>query len=279
MALTSPRFRWSSRLQKAEQNNPAMRYGEHSHAVRIIQQSMIDLGIDPMVLSVRKYGTPDGIYGSETRGAVRKYQTGKHLVHDGVVGQKTMRALDADLPGAGPKLPPLPSHDRYVVQGLVAARDQLQGGHTNLCWAYSYAMMVSWKRQQSVDARELVARVGTKWLSNFDANKGLSWTETAAFYRAAGMRVEPLMSFPVSEWGEMLRNYGPLTIHGLNNSLGGGHVRMLYGIQGDGNPQTTTMLILDPWHGADYGEAYEKFIAKYEGAGAQAGRTAQIGHF
>jgi len=279
MALTSPRFRWNTRLSQAEQNNPPMRRGERSHACRLIQQSMIDLGIDPMTTTIKKYGSPDGIYGNETKATVKKYQMSKSLTSDGVTGRNTMRALDTDLPGAGPNLPPLPARSRYVVPGLVAARNQLRLGHSNLCWAYTYAMMVSWKRQQSVDARQLVADVGAKWLTNFDRNRGLGWSETTAFYRDAGMRVEPLMSFPISEWAEMLKSYGPLSIHGLNNSLGGGHVRMLYGIQGDGNPRSTTMLILDPWRGADYGESYEKFMAKYEGAGAQAGRTAQIGHF
>jgi hypothetical protein len=256
-----------------------MRYGENSQAVRLIQQSMIDLNIDPMANSIKKYGSPDGIYGSETRKAVKKYQTSKHLTNDGVVGQNTMRALDTDLPGAGPKLPALPAASRYVVPGLVAARDQLQLGHSNLCWAYTYAMLVSWKRQQSVDARQLVTNVGATWLSRFDGNQLLLWVDTTAFYRAAGMRVEPLMSFPIFEWSEMLKSYGPLSVHGLNNSLGGGHVRMLYGVQGGADPRSTTMLILDPWRGADYGESYEKFMAKYEGGGAQSGRTAQIAHF
>ncbi len=279
MALMSPRFRWSSRLQKVETNNPPMRYGENSQAVRLIQQSMIDLNIDPMTNSIKKYGSPDGIYGSETKKAVKKYQTSKRLTSDGVVGQNTMRALDTDLPGAGPKLPALPAPGRYVVSGLVAARDQLQLGHSNLCWAYTYAMLVSWKRQQSVDARQLVANIGATWLSRFDGNQTLLWVDTTAFYRAAGMRVEPLMSFPISEWTEMLKSYGPLSVHGLNNSLGGGHVRMLYGVQGGADPRSTTMLILDPWRGADYGESYEKFMAKYEGGGAQSARTAQIAHY
>lgn len=279
MPLTSPRFRWSSRLQQAEQNNPPLRSGERGQAVRVIQQSMIDLGVDPMTVSTKKYGSPDGIYGSETKAAIRKYQRSKRLSPDGVVGQNTMRALDADLPGAGPHLPPLPTRaTRYVVPGLVVARDQLRLGHRNLCWAYTYAMVRSWERQQSVDARDLVADVGAAWLTRFDNNNGLSWSQTSNFYRQAGMRVEPLVSFPIEEWAEMLRTYGPLAVHGLNNSLGGGHVRMLYGVQGNGDPVTTTMLILDPWRGAEYGEPYEKFMAKYEGAAGQAGRTAQIGH-
>ena len=181
-------------------NNPPMRYGERGNDCRIIQQSMIDLGIDPMIKSIKKYGSPDGIYGSETKRAVKKYQVSKSLSGDGVVGRNTMRSLDADLPNAGPKLPPLPAQNRYVVSGLVAARDQMLLGHSNLCWAYTYAMMISWKRQQSVDARQLVGDVGANWRTNFDANSGLQWSQTALFYRNARMRVEPLMSFQISEW-------------------------------------------------------------------------------
>lgn len=283
MALTSPWFRWSSRLQNAERNSPPMRAGEQSQSVRVIQQAMIQLGIDPMTISIKKYGSPDGIFGAETKRAIKKYQknhTGPTLTSDGVVGQNTMRALDADLPGGGPKLPPLPSRSRYVVPGIMAARNQLARGHTNLCWAYSYAMLVSWRRQQSFEIRPLIASVGATWLARYDANRGLPWLQGKQFYNAGGLRTEPLQSFPVSRWSELLRSHGPLLMDTLNNSLRGGHARVLYGVQGDGSPRGTTMLILDPWRGADYGESYEKFIAKYEGVAGQATlRTALIAHY
>lgn len=257
-----------------------MRYGERGNAVRLIQQSMIDLSIDPMRLSIKKYSTPDGIYGNETVGAIKKYQRSKpHLKSDGVVGKNTMRALDKDLPGGGPKLPPLPSRTKYVVPGLVAARNQLRLGHSNLCWAYTYTMMISWKRQQSLDARQLIAGVGTTWLKLFDKNRGLQWNQAKAFYHAGGLRAEPLANITVSKWAHMLRFYGPLSIFGRNNSLGGGHARMVYGIQDESNVGKTTMLILDPWKGADYGESFEKFLAKYEGPANIKGLNAQIGHF
>ena len=166
-----------------------------------------------------------------------------------------------------------------MVPGLVAARDQLRLGHRNLCWAYVYSMMVSWKRQQSVDARQLVANVAATYLSLFDADQALPWSRTEAFYGAAGLRIEPPTSVTIIEWIRMLRVYGPLSVHGLNNSLSGGHVRLLYGIQDFGSDRPATMLILDPWMGADYGESFEKFRSKYEGGGAQVGRTVQIGHF
>lgn len=276
--LTSPRFSWSTRLQKVANNNPPMRYGERGNDVRLIQQALIDLRIHPMTNSIKKYGSPDGIYGSETKSAVKKYQKKIGFTDDGVIGQDTMQDLDSALPSIGGRLPTLPSITSYVVPGLVVARDQLRLGQRNLCWAYTYAMMASWKRQQGTDARQLISDVGSKWLTYFDNNRPLPWSEFSMFYSSAGMRIEPMRSISISQWSQMLRTHGPLIIDGLNNSLGGGnsHIRMLYGVQDSVN-MTTIMRILDPWGGTDYGESYENFLAKYEGTAGHP--TGQIAHF
>lgn len=279
MPLTSPRFRWNTRLQNVETNNPAMKRGESGHAVRLIQQAMIDLGIDPMTKSVKKHGTVDGLFGGETVAAVKKYQRSKPLKDDGVVGRNTMRALDSDLPGAAANLPPLPTTPMYIVPGAISIFDQVAGGHPMGCWAYSYAMMLSWKQRASVSPAVAIGDLGEPWVTRFNNNTGLSRAATATFYGAAGMAVEPMQSFPMSEWVDMLRAYGPITIHAVTNTLAGGHVRIIYGVTGDGTPRGTLMMIIDPWNGRKYLEPYEKFLAKYEGGGAQAGRTAQLGHW
>jgi len=256
-----------------------MKKGESGHAVRLIQQSMIDLSIDPMTGSIRKHGTVDGIFGSETKKAIEKYQRGKTLSHDGIVGQNTMRALDTDLPNRAPNLPPLPTASIYTVPGAITIFDQVAGGHPMGCWAYSYAMMLSWKRRQSLQPAAAIAELGEPWVTTFTNNNGLSRSLTARFYREANMYTEPMQSYPLSEWSEMLRAYGPITIHAVTNSLAGGHVRIIYGVTGDGTPRGTQILIIDPWNGRRYTETYEKFLAKYEGGGGQAGRTAQLGHW
>lgn len=256
-----------------------MKQGESGHAVRLIQQAMIDLSIDPMTVSTRRYRTVDGIYGNETKQAIRKYQRSKRLSDDGIVGQNTMRALDTDLPRGTDNLSPLPSPPRYVVPGAITIFDQVAGGHPMGCWAYSYAMMLSWKRRASLQPAHAIGELGEPWVTRFNNNTGLARTDTTRFYRAAGMSVEPMQSYPLSEWSSMLRAYGPLTIHAVTNTLRGGHVRIIYGVTGDGTPRGTRMMIIDPWDGRRYEETYEKFLAKYEGGGAQAGRTAQLGHW
>lgn len=107
MALSSPRFANNERLRKAAQNNPAMGFGEIGEPVRIIQQSLIELGYW-MDISIKKFNSPDGIFGNETRDRVTSFQRGHGLYPDGIVGRFTMEKLDSLLPTAGPILPPLP---------------------------------------------------------------------------------------------------------------------------------------------------------------------------
>lgn len=108
MALTSPRFAGNARLQKAALNKPAMGRGEVGEAVRIVQQALIELGYW-LEVSIKRFGTPDGIFGNETEARVRSFQSGHGLFPDGIVGELTMAKLDLLLPTAGPALPPLPA--------------------------------------------------------------------------------------------------------------------------------------------------------------------------
>src|SRR5262245_56266453 len=107
MALTSPRYANNQRLQNAARNNPAMGFGEIGEPGRIIQQALIGLGY-VMDISVKKFGTPDGIFGNETRDRVKSFQRGHYLYPDGIVGKFTMAKFDEPLRTPGPILPPLP---------------------------------------------------------------------------------------------------------------------------------------------------------------------------
>jgi hypothetical protein len=108
MALKSPRFASNTRLQRVAENKPPMGRGENSEAVRLVQQGLIDLGFE-LPISIRRFGSPDGIYGAETAAKVREFQTKFKLKVDGITGQKTMAKLDELLPTPGTPLPPLPA--------------------------------------------------------------------------------------------------------------------------------------------------------------------------
>ncbi len=107
MSLKSPRFASNERLQSAASNDPVLARGAISAAVRVIQQALIDLRF-PLPISTKKFGSPDGVFGAETKSRVRDFQRKSGLSPDGIVGKNTMHKLDELLPGAAAPLPPLP---------------------------------------------------------------------------------------------------------------------------------------------------------------------------
>jgi hypothetical protein len=96
----------------AAANNPPLAKGEIGQAVRHLQHALIDLGYK-LPVSTKKYGSPDGHYGKETKSAVLKIQYDQKLPSkDGVVGAQTLGRLDDLLKGKPfTPLPPIPGMD------------------------------------------------------------------------------------------------------------------------------------------------------------------------
>lgn len=111
--LKSPRLAGDVRLEQAFDNDPAMRKGEKNDAVAKVQQAMIDDGF-AMPISTRKTGSPDGIFGRETKRTVKKFQAKYRLSIDGVVGRQTLRKMD-ELYGVMPP-PPSPADPHAVYE-------------------------------------------------------------------------------------------------------------------------------------------------------------------
>ncbi len=236
MVLTSPRFRRNIRLQQAERNSPPIRYPERDYAVRIIQQAMIDLKIHPLSNSVKKYGSPDGIFGRETKEAVKKYQTSRKITFDGVVGKNTMRALDTDLPNPVPELPPLPHQIRYTVPNMkLIPQDK-----TMSCWYASGMMLIKWRRrsrQMTEQAHPDPSQVA-KWQSLYKDNTGITNAKIMNFARDLGLKAVPPMSPTVDTILNWLRTYGPLWVNGKY------HITVIAGIRDTGTD--TEVLVFDP---------------------------------
>ncbi len=91
--LKSPELAGDSRLESAFDNSPSMKWGEDGDPVKKVQQGLINDGF-PMPITTKETGKPDGIFGNETFGVVKKFQ-GKHgLSADGIVGRQTLGKLD-----------------------------------------------------------------------------------------------------------------------------------------------------------------------------------------
>lgn len=278
MALSSPRFAWNGRLQQASENNPYMARGEKGEAVRLLQQALIDVGY-PMPISTKRYGSPDGDYGSETVSTVYAFQRANPPIgRDGKAGRETLGWLDTLLPGAAPRLPPLPVPDMYVVPGLKTVVAQ----PTSLtCWATVHMMMRSWKEGVSYGIRDaLELYTDPKYVTLFDNNRVLPTAEFGPFIRTAGMQVEPMTSFFLEGWVDLLRRHGLLWVGSLANVSGGLHSRILEGVVGDGTDDKSWMMIIDPAGGNRYQELWVRFEYKYrEAMSGRRGDYFQVRHF
>ena len=103
----------------------SLRRGARGDAVTWVQRALA------------RYGAkPDGVFGSETEVAVRKFQEDRGIAVDGVVGKGTMAAIDGNAPPAKDK--PSPSSQRtfeYTPPAILPASPPVAERPTNwLAW-------------------------------------------------------------------------------------------------------------------------------------------------
>jgi len=94
--LKSPRFAGDPVLEACYDNERLLRVGDRGPAVQKIQQALIDAGFP-----LPRFGA-DGVFGAETKAAVRNYQRAHGLAVDGIVGPTTMGCLDAQFASTPP---------------------------------------------------------------------------------------------------------------------------------------------------------------------------------
>src|SRR5262245_16519425 len=102
MPLRSSRFRGDALLEACLEGRARLATGATGPSVKKVQQALLDRH-----LLVPKPGV-DGIFGKLTAAAVIQFQQKHGLKADGIIGPKTMDALDKAFPdgGAGAGLPP-----------------------------------------------------------------------------------------------------------------------------------------------------------------------------
>jgi peptidoglycan hydrolase-like protein with peptidoglycan-binding domain len=91
--LQSEPYTSNARLQRAFDNNPALRVGESGEAVQLVQEGLVRDGF-LMPRSTKPTGELDGAFGQETFSSVRAFQRKHGLDADGIIGHQTMGKLD-----------------------------------------------------------------------------------------------------------------------------------------------------------------------------------------
>lgn len=143
------------------------------------------------------------------------------------------------------------------------------------CWAAAAAMVVGWRDSVCIPDSAIAAKVPV-----FDAYKrGLFPTERKQLADAWNLVAEPPASYTVDKWGQMLRDYGPLYIDMTWDTSGGGHARVLVGMESDGaaDGSGTTMYMFDPWPdtAGKIKLTFAEFLALYEGRTGNSGGQLQ----
>jgi hypothetical protein len=136
----------------------------------------------------------------------------------------------------------------------------------NTCWAAAGAMLLSWKRRQSMTIQEAADQAGTGWREKLDGNIALHANELQAYAQALGIKAEALQSYLPRGILQLLQQYGPLWVIGDDAVPDDhmSHVRIVTGIHGDGSPTGTTVTVIDPANGQSNDLTYLDFATSME---------------
>lgn len=140
-------------------------YGSKGDRVRSLQQALITLGY--------LKGTPDGIFGSKTRTAVKAFQRSNNLSVDGAAGKKTLTAIQSALAGGGSpgNNTPSPTPASEAAAATPAPTAAADDGELNpKISAPSGVQLLHWYNEVKPSIS------GGQQLLVFDPASGLSWT-------------------------------------------------------------------------------------------------------
>jgi hypothetical protein len=214
---------------------------------------------DSLSLIARRFHLPNWqtIYHHAQNAAFRQARPNPNLIYPGDV---VFVPVAGPTPPAPPAPPPVRRLD-YRVPGLI---DVIAQPTSLVCWATVFTMMWSWKNQLSQPIRPTAASVNERYGVMVDNNQAMPPTEFLPFLRQAGMRYEPMANYTIEAWADMLRYYGPLWVGTMNLDYSGRHSRIIRAIDGDGGPDTTHFLMVDPDGGVQYRESFADFLQRYE---------------
>jgi hypothetical protein len=245
--------------------------------VRAIQERL-----NVLMGTSRQHLTVDGLSGPKTRGMIGDFQ--RNVLNFRWPDQrvdpagKTIRALND--PDSARQWQRTSSNARLNINvpGPVPAIAQPS---SRSCWATVATMMISWRRRESMSISDAIATIGEPYVSHFNNNQVLFWTDTEAFGRAAGMKAVPLQSFSLEGFADLLqRTRSPLfvSIHPHGNPQDLTHIVVVTGLVGDGTIDGTKVNYNNPDGGHRRSMSYRQFHLRYEGSERQP-LTVQILHY
>jgi len=146
----------------------------------------------------------------------------------------------------------------------------------NCCWAAAAAMVVGWRDRVCLADSEIAAHVPV-----IDAYRtGLPPSNRITLAEAWNLVAEPPASYSIEGFRRMLADFGPLYV-GMNwDRQGGGHARVLVGMESGGadDGSDTTMFLYDPWPETPgrIRMPFNEFVQLYEGRMTESGGVVDV---
>jgi hypothetical protein len=134
-----------------------------------------------------------------------------------------------------------------------------------VCWAAGGAMMRSWELRVSQTVETVLDALGGDWRARFDRDEGLRPADFRAFMDALDLVEEGPRSYSPQGLARLLEA-GPLLTIGDDGVEGNQvvHVRIVTRIFGDGTPDGTTVVFVDPALGAEDKADFSVFARNLE---------------
>ncbi|WP_047416555.1 papain-like cysteine protease family protein [Cellulophaga sp. Hel_I_12] len=146
--------------------------------------------------------------------------------------------------------------------------DPIQQPSSMSCWATAATMMINWKNGRSSRIDDVLIDAGNNlnppdenyYLNMYNANIGLQANEKDRFISSLNMVGSEPANYPLSQYIEWLRNYGPIwvTTDANEGEDFSPHARILYGIE------ESQLHFVNPANGNQEQQSFTEFINDFE---------------
>ena len=118
----------------------------------------------------------------------------------------------------------------------------------NDCWAVAATMLLSWQQNRNITVEQTISLAGAEFLELYVAEGAIHYSQMPSFLDSLSLKAEPPICLSVAGIAALLSQHGPIwiTIDVDPSDEWSGHAKIIYGLQGDGSPENTMALVLDP---------------------------------